>query len=132
MIIKVYYEDTDAGGIVYYANYLKYFERARTEHLRNIGVNLFELAKSGRLFAVVRAEIDYKSSAFLGDEIKVLTEIIDVKRSSIKLRNKIYRIVDDKFLSSAIITMVCVSDEMKVVSIPEHVKNKLISNIITV
>jgi len=130
MNIKIYYEDTDAGGVVYYANYLKFFERGRTEYLGSLGVSLFELVKNGYLFAVVRAEIDYKSPAVLGDEIKVLTEITDVKRSSFTLRHKIVRINDKKFLTSGIITMVCVTNGMKIVSIPENIKKQLILHIV--
>src|SRR5690606_29701972 len=72
--IRVYYEDTDAGGVVYYANYLKYFERARTEWLRQLGVDQSQLAKTERrLFVVKSVEIQYRRPAKLDDELIIHT-----------------------------------------------------------
>ncbi len=66
MEIRIYYEDTDCGGVVYYANYLKYFERARTDYLEQRGLSVAQLMKEGTVFMVVHAEINYKSPARYG------------------------------------------------------------------
>jgi acyl-CoA thioester hydrolase len=75
--IKIYYEDTDCGGVVYYANYLKYFERARTEYLEERGLSVAGLMKEGTVFVVVHAEVDYRSSACYGDWLVIETVISD-------------------------------------------------------
>ena len=76
--IRIYYEDTDCGGIVYYANYLKYFERARTQYLENRGLSVGELMKAGRVFVVVHAEVDYRAPAYYGDRLEIETIISDM------------------------------------------------------
>ncbi len=70
---KIYYHDTDAGGVVYYASYLKHLEEGRTEYCRGKGIDLAEYAASGTIFPVVHLEVDYKSPARYGDTIRVLT-----------------------------------------------------------
>ena len=82
--IRVYYEDTDAGGVMYYANYLKFFERARTEWLRRLGVNQSELAsKEDRIFVVKKVEIQYRKPARLDDLLVIHSQIIRLGRASI-------------------------------------------------
>jgi acyl-CoA thioester hydrolase len=66
MAVKIYYEDTDCGGVVYYANYLRYMERARTEYLANRGYSVKNLMDEGTIFMVLRAEIDYRAPAVRG------------------------------------------------------------------
>ena len=78
MEIKVYYEDTDCGGVVYYANYLKYFERARTEYLEARGYSVAALMKQGILFVVVHAEVEYCSPGRYGDTLVVETDVGNV------------------------------------------------------
>ena len=73
--IKIYYEDTDCGGVVYYANYLKYFERARTHYLEERGLSVARLMKEGTVFVVVHAEVDYQSPAHYGDWLVIETVI---------------------------------------------------------
>ena len=80
--IKIYYEDTDCGGVVYYANYLKYFERARTQYLEERGVSVAGLLKQGTVFVVVHAEVDYRSSAHYGDWLVIETVISDKTAAS--------------------------------------------------
>ena len=75
MEIKIYYEDTDCGGVVYYGNYLKYFERARTEYLEERGLSVAQLMKEGTMFVVVHAEVDYRSPARYGDWLVVETVV---------------------------------------------------------
>jgi acyl-CoA thioester hydrolase len=76
--IRIYYEDTDCGGIVYYANYLKYFERARTQYLENRGLSVTEFMKAGRVFVVVHAEVDYRTPAYYGESLEIETIISDM------------------------------------------------------
>jgi acyl-CoA thioester hydrolase len=83
MEVKIYYEDTDCGGVVYYANYLKYFERARTDYLERRGYSVSELMKQGTVFMVVRAEVNYKSPARLGDILTVETTLDTSKNASV-------------------------------------------------
>jgi acyl-CoA thioester hydrolase len=80
MEVKIYYEDTDCGNVVYYANYLRYMERARTEYLAARGYSLKQLMDEGTIFMVLRAEIDYKSPARYGDTIEIETWVTDVSR----------------------------------------------------
>ena len=82
MEIKIYYEDTDCGGVVYYGNYLKYFERARTEYLEERGLSVAGLMKEGTVFVVVHAEVDYRSPARYGDWLVIETVISDTTAAS--------------------------------------------------
>ncbi|MBT4205304.1 MAG: tol-pal system-associated acyl-CoA thioesterase [Proteobacteria bacterium] len=89
-IFRVYYEDTDAGGIVYHANYLRFMERGRAEWLRSLGLdqNILKTDYS-ILFVVVKSEIYYKSPARLDDQIKVFTEVKQLKRASVIFAQRI-------------------------------------------
>ena len=78
MKIRVYYEDTDCGNVVYYANYLKYFERSRTEFLRERGLDLAEFHKKGFVFAVTETSLKYRRSAYYNDLLDVESKLIDV------------------------------------------------------
>jgi len=80
--VRIYYEDTDCGGVVYYANYLKYFERARTQYLEERGLSVAELMKEDTVFVVVHAEVDYRSSARYGDWLVIETVISDMTAAS--------------------------------------------------
>ena len=80
--MRVYYEDVDVGGVVYYANYLRYFERARSDWLRSLGVNQERMAAvEGLGFVVVRAEVDYRSGARLDDLLTVTVKPVEMKRA---------------------------------------------------
>jgi acyl-CoA thioester hydrolase len=83
MEVRVYYEDTDCGGVVYYANYLKYFERARTQYLEDRGVTVTELLKQGTQFLVVHAELDYRSPARYGDTLTIATKLAAIGNASL-------------------------------------------------
>lgn len=80
--VRIYYEDTDCGGVVYYANYLKYFERARTQYLEERGLSVAGLMKEDTVFVVVHAEVDYRSSARYGDWLVIETVISDMTAAS--------------------------------------------------
>jgi acyl-CoA thioester hydrolase len=90
--VRIYWEDTDAGGIVYYANYLKYMERARTEWLRAGGVEQLPLKEQhGLMFVVVDLEAHYRRPARYGDELQVTCEVAERTRASLTFQQQIYR-----------------------------------------
>lgn len=118
---RVYYEDTDAGGIVFYGNYLRFAERARTEWLRDIGFNQSNLDV---LFVVRRVEIDYLAPAKLDDVITIKSSLQNISRASITMNQDFY--AGEKLLAKALVVLVCVSrHEIRPVSIPEEIKSKL-------
>ena len=82
MEIQIYYEDTDCGGVVYYGNYLKYFERARTQYLEERGMSVARLMKEGTVFVVVHAEVDYRSPARYGDRLIIETVVSSMTAAS--------------------------------------------------
>ena len=89
---RIYYEDTDAGGVVYYANYLKFFERCRTEWLRSVGVDQRALAQAhGLMFVVVRAEIDYQRPARLDDLLDADMHVAKLARVSFEFTQNLTR-----------------------------------------
>lgn len=89
--IKIYYEDTDAAGVVYYGNYLRYLERARTEFLLEHGIDVSEFHDRGYFFPVTHVDIYYKQPAKLGDIIEITTEIEELRNASITIKNQIFR-----------------------------------------
>lgn len=125
MEFRIYYEDTDAGGVVYHARYLAFFERGRTEYFRDRGVSVGELAAQGSVFPVVRLEIDYKAPAVLDDLVRVETEPLEVGRSSFTMGQQLVRALDGKLLAAAKVTLVCVGPGMKAKRIPEEVLGAL-------
>ena len=82
MEVRIYYEDTDCGGVVYYANYLRYFERARTEYLEARGHSIAALMEQGTVFVVVHAEVDYRSPGRYGDTLVTETSVSNVTPAS--------------------------------------------------
>ena len=90
--LTVYFEDTDAYGIVYYANYLRFMERARSDFLRAVGVDqMGELAATGSAYAVVEVDIRYKKPARLGDDVVVVSNVLDVRASSVLIHQRVMR-----------------------------------------
>ena len=110
--IRVYYEDTDAGGVVYYGNYLKYFERCRTEWLRALGVDQSALEREqGLQFVVVRAEVEYLRSARLDDELVIEARVAELGRCSIVFNQLALRAGD--VLARARIRIACVDAQRR-------------------
>lgn len=107
---QVYFADTDAGGVVYYANYLKYAEAARAEMLREAGVSSSALrTECGILIVVKRCEIDYKRPAVLDDSLRLETKILEIGNSSMTLDQSVWR--GDDAICAMTITLVCVGAE---------------------
>ena len=99
--VRVYWEDTDAGGIVFYANYLKYFERARTEWLRSLGVAQQKLKEElGCMFVVSETHVKYLLPAILDDELEIETTITEKGKSSLTLEQKAYRYPDSALVQT--------------------------------
>ncbi|HET6421849.1 MAG TPA: YbgC/FadM family acyl-CoA thioesterase [Geobacteraceae bacterium] len=125
MEIRVYYEDTDAGGVVYHSNYLKYFERGRTEFFRDRGISVSELARDGYIFPVVHVELDYRAPALHDDLLSVETEVLEVGKSSFTLGQQVLRVVDGKVLADGRVKLACVGPGMKVKRLPEELAQVL-------
>ena len=121
---KIYYHDTDAGGVVYYANYLKFLEEARTEAFREIGLGIKELSQKGILFVVRRQEIDYKSPAFYGDILDVRTWISAISAAQLTFEARIKN-QGGQLVSTAKTLLVCVDSSLKPQAIPKEIKDKL-------
>ena len=123
--VRVYIEDTDAGGIVYYANYLKFMERARTEWLRSMGIELDHWQLIHKTLFVVRSvNIDYLKPARFNDLIEATFSQVDSKRSIMKCDQKITR--GDEILAKAAVTLVCVNaDTLKPRAIPETIREAI-------
>jgi len=120
MEFRIYYEDTDAGGVVYHARYLAFFERGRTEFFRGQGLSVGELAERGHIFPVVRLEIDYRAPAMLDDLVRVETEVLEVGKTSFTMGQQVVRALDGKILAAGMVTLVCVGPGMKVKRLPEE------------
>jgi acyl-CoA thioester hydrolase len=118
--IRVYYEDTDAGGVVFYANYLKFFERARTEMLRGMGYEQDELIANESIIFVVRSvQVDYLSPARFNELLQVSAEVTLAKKASLNFEQLITR--GDDVLCTSIIRIACLdADTMRPKAIPEN------------
>ena len=124
--VRVYYEDTDAGGVVYYANYLRFLERARTEWLRRLGFEQDRLMReAGILFAVRHVEIDYLLPARFDDALAVEAAIDEVGKVSLTFRQRILR-PPDTVLSKATVKVVCLDkDRFRPTAIPTDIRERL-------
>jgi acyl-CoA thioester hydrolase len=123
--VRVYYEDTDAGGIVFYANYLKFFERARTEWLRAAGVDQQALIdRDGAGFVVKSASIDYHAPARLDDEVTLTLRVEKLGRASVQFAQKAYK--GDQLLVEALVKVGCVDlATVRPRSLPGDVADKM-------
>ena len=122
MRIRVYYEDTDSGGVVYHSNYLNFMERARTEWLRNLGINQYNLKLTDNMiFIVANLDIKYRKSALLDDELQINTKLANIKACSLLLQQEIYR--DTELLTVCSIKVACVdATKFNLLKIPSHIK----------
>ncbi|MDH5536447.1 MAG: tol-pal system-associated acyl-CoA thioesterase [Betaproteobacteria bacterium] len=123
--VRVYYEDTDAGGVVYYANYLKFLERARTEWLRALGFEQNELAERLNVVFVVRAlAIDYHRPSLFNDRLQVTVELAKVGASQVVVAQRVLRAED--LLAAAEVKLACVSAAtLKPVRIPQPIMTRI-------
>lgn len=122
--VRIYYEDTDAGGVVYHAQYLNFFERARTEALRTLGFSQAILLKQQLAFVVKKVEIDYRLPACLDDALVVDTQLINMKKASMVFCQRLYR--GENCLAEAVVTVACVElTNMKPKAIPQSIYQAL-------
>ena len=122
--VKIYYEDTDAGGVVYYANYLKFLERARSEAIYSLGyTNSSILERFGVLLIVKSCNIEYKKPAKFEDTLEIISEIKSFTKTSFLMKQSISR--NNEIISDAEIHIVSVDKNGKPSKIPEDLKKKL-------
>lgn len=124
---RVYYEDTDAGGVVYYANYLKFAERARTEWLRALGFNQSELWNTHGMGIVVgRAEVLYKKPARLDDVLTIESQLQSLSKARMSMNQNILR--NGELLAEVSVDLVCVSNDIRPKAWPADVASKFTIN----
>ncbi len=122
--IKVYYEDTDAGNVVYYANYLKFLERARTEMISSIGLSNKKLIDEHGIYIIVKScKIEYKKPVMLEDLIEINSNVKSVTRSTITMDQIIKK--DENIVTESEIVLITVNKSGKPVKIPDVLENKL-------
>jgi acyl-CoA thioester hydrolase len=121
---KIYYHDTDCGGVVYYANYLKYLEEARCQYCLDRNVDLKKIQQQGVYFVVARVEIDYKSPAHFQDTLDVFTRIEKIGSCSILFNEMIKG--SDSVIALAKTTWVCVNSGLKPQPLPDDIKKALL------
>ncbi|WP_150305499.1 tol-pal system-associated acyl-CoA thioesterase [Pseudomonas saliphila] len=115
---RVYFEDTDAGGIVYYVNYLKFMERARTELVRSLGFDQSRLQDDNVIFVVHSVAARYHAPARLDDELVISAEVLELKRTSVRFRQQVRR-ADELLLCEGEVLVACVNaDHYKPIKIP--------------
>jgi len=123
--IRIYYEDTDCGGVVYYANYLKYFERGRTEYLRERGIGLKGLRDGGIIFVVTKVEVEYLAPGRYDDILSLDTRLTETSRATITFGHALRREGSQKELVRGVAVLAAVNREGKPVRIPEGLKEAL-------
>jgi 4-hydroxybenzoyl-CoA thioesterase len=129
--VRVYIEDTDAGGIVYYVNYLKFMERSRTEFLRSFGYDKPAILDDGLLLVVHSAEVQYRRPARLDDQLQVTTSIARLARSYVEFQQQVMR--GNELLCEGLIRVACVDGEsMKPKAIPAAMHHHINLHITTV
>lgn len=127
--VRVYIEDTDAGGIVYYVNYLKFMERARTEFMRELGFDKPAISDDGKLLVVHSLETQYKRPALLDDALQVTAQVIRLKRSFLVFRQQVKR--GDTVMCEADIKVACVEREsMKPTAIPDIMREAVAAHVV--
>lgn len=121
---RIYYHHTDCGGVVYYANYLKFLEEARTEYFAFKNASIKQLADSGVMFVVARQEIDYKAPAKYGDELDIQSQVGAMTGVRIEFLHEIYN-QSKQIIAKAKTILVCVDKTLKPQPIPEDLRKKL-------
>jgi acyl-CoA thioester hydrolase len=121
--IRVYYEDTDLAGIVYYANYLKFIERARSEWVRELGIDQVQMKADGLVFAVRRVEADYLAPAKYDDELVVQTTMEPGSGARLVVKQEVKR--GEAVLFSAIVTIICMTQGGTVARLPAAIRRSV-------
>ena len=122
--IRIYYEDTDAGGIVYHASHIRFCERGRTEFLRDGGWTNSEIAETlGVLFVVRHMDVNYLKPCYLDDMLNLKTSVIKVKNTSFIMKHDLYR--DEELVFTMDVVLACITKSANLVKIPEDIRNTL-------
>lgn len=121
--VRVYYEDTDMAGIVYYANYLKFIERARSTLVLEVGIDQVAMREQELVFAIKKVNADYIGSAKLNDDLTVETTLSEVTGAKIVFRQNVFR--DSQMIFSALVTVVCITIPGKITRFPADIRAKL-------
>ncbi len=121
MKVKIYYHHTDCGGVVYYANYLKFFEEARTEFFAERGFCIKDLSEKGTMFVVARQEVDYKAPAIYGDLLEISTSVIEMSAVKVVFAHEVRR-EDGVITTKARTILVCVDRSLRPKAIPEEIR----------
>ncbi len=122
---KVYYEDTDSGGVVYYANYLKFLERARTDAITSLDFSNNKLINKFGIYIIVKScNLNFLKPAKLEDNINIISKVLEVKNASIRMKQNIF--VNDKIILESEIMLASVNKEGKPTKLPDEFKNQLI------
>lgn len=123
LTIRVYYEDTDLAGVVYYANYLRYIERGRSEALRELGIDQVALKRDrGLVFVVRRLSIDYLTPAVFDDVLEVRTRLVSLRGASIEMAQEVWR--GSLCLNRATLTIACIDGAGRPRRLPEDVRDR--------
>ncbi len=125
MDIRIYYEDTDCGGVVYYANYLKYFERARTDYLERRGLSVARLMAEGTVFMVVHAEADYKSPGRYGETLTIETTLDTSKNASFTFAHVVREKTSGRVVVEGSATLVATGTDGKLKRLAPELKDVL-------
>lgn len=126
--IRIYYEDTDAGGIVYHGSHIRFCERGRTEYLRSNGWTNSDIAKKlNTLFVVRHMEANYHVPALLDDMLELQTSVTKVKNTSFIMKQELYK--GEKLIFTLDVVIACITHEGKLVKIPEELRNTLQENL---
>jgi acyl-CoA thioester hydrolase len=125
MDVRIYYEDTDCGGVVYHANYLKYFERARTHFLEERGTSVAELLAAGIQFLVVRADLAFRTPARYGQTLTIETTVAERKKASFTMAHLIRERESGRTVVEGSATLVSVDLAGNVVRLPQSVVGAL-------
>ena len=123
---QIFYHDTDAGGVVYYANYLKYLEEARTEYLQERGLGMRPFLARGFLYAVRTCNVSYKSPARYGDTIACSAKVEKMTGAQVFFHQRVWNTKTDQTLVEAEVVIVCLSKDFKPQPIPQDIREKLL------
>jgi len=122
---RIYYHDTDSGGVVYYANYLKYLEEARTEFLEQQGLSVEEFRRRGMIYAVRKCNVTYRSPARYGDVLSCNAVLIKVTAAQLFFEQKIFHKESSRLLVEADVVLVSLSKDFKPAEIPDDLRKRL-------
>ena len=125
---RIFFHDTDAGGVVYYGNYLKYLEEARTEFLEKRNLSVSDFHKRGFLYAVSQCSINYRSPARYGEVLICDAELKNVTAAKLIFHQAIHEKKSGRLVVDSEVTLVCLNKDFKPVAIPEDMKHQLAGN----